>query len=118
MMVFINVLNTGVHVVILSEIRIKFYGAFNIFCLYFKDFRAEEHYKRKGHKRTDNKDSPPKDDIPNKGRNLLLSGLIAFSAMFGYAIAAGLVQVDMGEAPAEEDDYEYEEYEEGSSGGD
>lgn len=42
---------------------------------------------------TDGRDSPPKDDVPNKGRNLLLSGLVAFSAMFGYAIAAGLVQV-------------------------
>ena len=37
--------------------------------------------------------SPSHDDVPNKGRNLILSGLVAFSAMFGYAIAAGLVQV-------------------------
>ncbi|KAG0727885.1 Metaxin-1 [Chionoecetes opilio] len=41
---------------------------------------------------TDSRDSVPKDDVPNKGRNLLLSGLVALSAMFGYAIAAGLVQ--------------------------
>ncbi|XP_068231703.1 metaxin-1 isoform X1 [Palaemon carinicauda] len=82
------------------------------------DFRAEEHHKRKGHKRSDIRDSPAKDDIPNKGRNLLLSGLIAFTAMFGYAIAAGLVQVDMGEPPVEDEDYDYE-YEEygGESGG-
>ena len=50
-------------------------------------------FSTEGHKRGDVRDSPAKDDIPNKGRNLLLSGLIAFSAMFGYAIAAGLVQV-------------------------
>ncbi|KAK4296572.1 hypothetical protein Pmani_030942 [Petrolisthes manimaculis] len=65
------------------------------------------------------RESPGKDDMPHKGRNLLLSGLVALSAMFGYAIAAGLVQVDMGEQPIEEEyDYEYDDYnnEEGSSG--
>lgn len=46
-----------------------------------------------GLKQSDVRDSPAKDDVPNKGRNLFLSGLLAFSAMFGYAIAAGLVQV-------------------------
>ncbi|XP_066987342.1 metaxin-1 isoform X4 [Macrobrachium rosenbergii] len=75
-------------------------------------------FPSEGHKRSDIRDSPAKDDIPNKGRNLLLSGLIAFTAMFGYAIAAGLVQVDMGEPPEEEEDYDYR-YEEygGESGG-
>lgn len=38
--------------------------------------------------------------MPNKGRNLLLSGLVALSAMFGYAIAAGLVQVGSGHSMA------------------
>lgn len=65
---------------------------------------------------TDNRDSPAKDDVPHKGRNLLLSGLVAFSAMFGYAIAAGLVQVDMGDSPVEEEyDYDYEDYNEAGS---
>lgn len=50
-------------------------------------------FPTEGHRSTDTRDSPAKDDVPNKGRNLLLSGLVAFSAMFGYAIAAGLVQV-------------------------
>ncbi|KAK8398244.1 hypothetical protein O3P69_003862 [Scylla paramamosain] len=82
------------------------------------DLRAEEQAKRKAHRSTDTRDSPPKDDVPNKGRNLLLSGLVAFSAMFGYAIAAGLVQVDMGEPPTEDDyDYEYDDYNDGESGG-
>lgn len=76
-------------------------------------------FPSEGHKKSETRDSPAKDEVPNKGRNLLLSGLIAISAMFGYAIAAGLVQVDMGEPPAEDEyDYEYEEYEDasGSSG--
>ena len=53
----------------------------------------EPNLHSEAHRSTDSRDSPPKDDVPNKGRNLLLSGLVAFSAMFGYAIAAGLVQV-------------------------
>lgn len=64
--------------------------------------------------------SEPSDDVPNKGRNLLLSSMVAFSAMFGYAIAAGLVQVDMGDGGSyddEEYEYEYEDYEEGGDGG-
>ncbi|XP_069981477.1 metaxin-1 [Penaeus vannamei] len=81
------------------------------------DVRAEEHVKsRKSHRSTERRESPPKDDVPHKGRNMLLSALVAFSAMFGYAIAAGLVQVDMGEPPAEEEyDYEYEEYDSSGS---
>lgn len=35
----------------------------------------------------------PIDDVPNKGRNLVISVLFAFTAMFGYAVASGLVQV-------------------------
>ncbi|XP_071532671.1 metaxin-1 isoform X2 [Panulirus ornatus] len=76
-------------------------------------------FPTEGHRSTDNRDSPAKDDVPNKGRNLLLSGLVAFSAMFGYAIAAGLVQVDMGEPPVEEEyDYEYGDYDDAGSSGD
>ncbi|KAG7171580.1 Metaxin-1-like [Homarus americanus] len=75
-------------------------------------------FPAEGHRGTEARDSPAKDDVPNKGRNLLLSGLVAFSAMFGYAIAAGLVQVDMGEPPVEEEyDYEYEDYNDAGSSG-
>ncbi|MPC35234.1 Metaxin-1 [Portunus trituberculatus] len=74
-------------------------------------------FPSEAHRSTDSRDSPPKDDVPNKGRNLLLSGLVAFSAMFGYAIAAGLVQVDMGEPPTDDYDYEYDDYNDGESGG-
>ncbi|XP_076068140.1 metaxin-1 isoform X2 [Oratosquilla oratoria] len=51
-------------------------------------------------------------EFANKGRNFLLSGLVAMTAMFGYALAAGLVQVDLGEnQPLEEDyDYDYDDY--------
>lgn len=75
-------------------------------------------FPTESHRSTDSRDSPAKDDIPHKGRNLLLSGLVALSAMFGYAIAAGLVQVDMGEPPVEEEyDYEYEDYNDAGSNG-
>lgn len=51
------------------------------------------YFSLESHRSTERRESPPKDDVPHKGRNMLLSALVAFSAMFGYAIAAGLVQV-------------------------
>ncbi|KAB7496156.1 Metaxin-1 [Armadillidium nasatum] len=62
----------------------------------------------------------PIDDVPNKGRNLVISVLFAFTAMFGYAVASGLVQVDMGDnlndTTTEDYNYEddYDEYEDES----
>jgi len=44
-------------------------------------------------KKTDQPKASDPESLPNKGRNMFVSALVAGLAMLGYAFAVGLVQV-------------------------